>query len=36
MVEASRGEAFFSRLAAANPAPKSELVFHSPYTMLVA
>lgn len=29
-------EAFFSRLAAANPAPQSELHFRSPYTLLVA
>ncbi len=29
-------EAFFSRLAAANPAPQSELRFRSPYTLLVA
>jgi endonuclease III len=29
-------DAFFARLAAANPAPRSELNFHSPYTLLVA
>lgn len=29
-------ESFFSRLAAANPAPQSELQFRSPYTLLVA
>ena len=29
-------DAFFARLAAANPAPRSELAFRSPYTLLVA
>jgi len=29
-------ETMFSRLAAANPEPKSELSYHNPYTLLVA
>jgi endonuclease-3 len=29
-------DAFFARLAAANPAPRGELNFHNPYTLLVA
>ncbi len=29
-------DTFFSRLAAANPAPESELEYHNPYTLLVA
>ena len=29
-------DTFFARLAAANPEPKSELLYHSPYTLLVA
>lgn len=35
-MKAAAIEAFFSRLAAANPAPQSELHFCSPYTLLVA
>ena len=27
---------FFARLAAANPAPRGELIYHNPYTLLVA
>ncbi len=29
-------ETFFSRLAAANPEPESELAYHNPFTLLVA
>lgn len=29
-------DAFFSRLSAADPEPKSELAYHNPYTLLVA
>jgi len=32
----SEVETFFARLAAGNPTPRSELVFHDPYTLLVA
>jgi endonuclease-3 len=35
-MSAAAVDAFFARLAAANPAPASELVFHNPYTLLVA
>jgi endonuclease-3 len=33
---AARTEAIFERLAAANPAPKGELAYRSPFTLLVA
>ena len=33
---AARTEAIFERLAAANPAPKGELQYINPFTMLVA
>src|ERR1700738_5326340 len=32
----AEGAAFFDRLAAANPDPRSELAFINPYTLLVA
>ena len=35
-MDADRIDAFFASLAAARPEPKSELVFSSPYTLLVA
>src|ERR1039457_5357420 len=35
MNEAKRRE-IFSRLQAANPAPRSELVFHTPFELLIA
>jgi len=35
-MKAADVETFFARLAEANPAPKSELVYHNPYTLLVA
>jgi endonuclease III len=35
-MNAAQTEAFFARLAAANPAPKGELDFINPYTLLVA
>src|SRR6478609_10245400 len=34
--KAARTEAVFERLAAANPAPKGELQFINPFTLLVA
>ncbi|VBB69837.1 Endonuclease III [invertebrate metagenome] len=33
---AAKAESFFHRLAVANPVPRSELIFYSPYTLLVA
>ncbi|MBI2979075.1 MAG: endonuclease III, partial [Rhodospirillales bacterium] len=35
-MKAADVEAFYGRLAAANPAPKGELDFVNPYTLLVA
>ncbi|KAF0114870.1 MAG: endonuclease III [Rhodospirillaceae bacterium] len=35
-MEATDVETFFARLAASTPVPRSELVFHDPYTLLVA